>query len=477
MGLYLRKAFKTGPLRFNLSLGGVGVSAGVTGARLGLNSRGVYVHGGRHGLYYRKQLSSRSRKQSRRGLSRADYHEHTDEFTSLGEAPGTLSARQQGEHEGTVSLFKDTGTTFTSDLSDGARTAGTPADTASTSSGRLPGTTALNPRNSAVSKHGEPDMNPPVITGIPYWMGSGVLVVLWFVLSGTAAWLTAGLLAGVQLHALMQIVARRRAFSWFKKVVAEVEQGRPLPSPGIRLPRRWSDWLNLHIQATLAEMAVRDENIHTVELLTALDALYPVEEGKKRQLRTQIVTRILDEMLEDHMLSEQEELTATAMINALQLTRQAEPEMVYYPEIMPQAERIAYHRQVRETAARPLEPISVDIPLVRGEEAFDEFTPVRLLNERVLDRYQREGVRYRVIGYEIELEGRLILTDRRLLLVETSSREFRLNQLGDVTADPEAGVVELNFLNRKSPVILTSPQPVLLAARIEKVLTHAKQTG
>ena len=44
---------------------------------------------------------------------------------------------------------------------------------------------------------------------------------------------------------------------------------------------------------------------------------------------------------------------------------------------------------------------------MRGEEAFDEFTPVRLLNERVLDRYQREGVRYRVIGYEIELEGRL----------------------------------------------------------------------
>ena len=66
-------------------------------------------------------------------------------------------------------------------------------------------------------------------------------------------------------------------------------------------------------------MAVRDENILTVELLTALDALLPgLRSGKKRELRTQMLTRILEEMLEDHMLSEQEELTATAMINALQ---------------------------------------------------------------------------------------------------------------------------------------------------------------
>jgi hypothetical protein len=61
MGFFIRKAFKARPIRFNLSKGGIGLSAGITGARLGLNRRGMYAYGGRHGLYYRKQLNSRGR--------------------------------------------------------------------------------------------------------------------------------------------------------------------------------------------------------------------------------------------------------------------------------------------------------------------------------------------------------------------------------------------------------------------------------
>ncbi len=61
MGLYLRKAFRAGPIRFNLSKSGIGLSGGVKGARLGLGPRGTYVHAGRHGLYYRKSLSSRGK--------------------------------------------------------------------------------------------------------------------------------------------------------------------------------------------------------------------------------------------------------------------------------------------------------------------------------------------------------------------------------------------------------------------------------
>lgn len=66
MGLYLRKSFRAGPIRFNLSKSGLGISAGVKGARLGIGPRGPYIHAGRYGLYYRKHLSSgRSRPRSR----------------------------------------------------------------------------------------------------------------------------------------------------------------------------------------------------------------------------------------------------------------------------------------------------------------------------------------------------------------------------------------------------------------------------
>jgi hypothetical protein len=56
MGFYLKKSISVGPLRFNLSKSGIGVSAGIKGLRFGAGPRGNYVHMGRGGLYYRATL-------------------------------------------------------------------------------------------------------------------------------------------------------------------------------------------------------------------------------------------------------------------------------------------------------------------------------------------------------------------------------------------------------------------------------------
>ena len=59
MGFYLRKSLSFGPVRFNLSKSGIGVSAGVRGARVGVSATGrAYVHAGRSGLYFRQSLGS-----------------------------------------------------------------------------------------------------------------------------------------------------------------------------------------------------------------------------------------------------------------------------------------------------------------------------------------------------------------------------------------------------------------------------------
>lgn len=60
MGFYLRKSVKVGPLRFNLSKSGIGVSAGIPGFRIGTGPRGNYVHIGSGGLHYRQSLPSNS---------------------------------------------------------------------------------------------------------------------------------------------------------------------------------------------------------------------------------------------------------------------------------------------------------------------------------------------------------------------------------------------------------------------------------
>jgi hypothetical protein len=54
MGLYIRKSLRVGPIRFNLSKSGIGMSAGIKGLRLGTGPRGNYVHMGRGGLYFRQ---------------------------------------------------------------------------------------------------------------------------------------------------------------------------------------------------------------------------------------------------------------------------------------------------------------------------------------------------------------------------------------------------------------------------------------
>src|SRR5258705_4974003 len=56
MGFYFRKSVRVGPLRFNLSKSGIGVSTGIKGFRVGIGPRGHYVHMGLGGLYYRTTL-------------------------------------------------------------------------------------------------------------------------------------------------------------------------------------------------------------------------------------------------------------------------------------------------------------------------------------------------------------------------------------------------------------------------------------
>ena len=65
MAFYLRKSVRLGPIRFNLSKSGIGTSVGVTGFRVGVRPNGrSYLHAGRHGLYYRKELGGGTNNQA-----------------------------------------------------------------------------------------------------------------------------------------------------------------------------------------------------------------------------------------------------------------------------------------------------------------------------------------------------------------------------------------------------------------------------
>ncbi|MGD9970365.1 MAG: DUF4236 domain-containing protein [Sulfuricurvum sp.] len=46
MGFYIRKSITVGPIRFNLSKSGIGVSAGIKGLRFGAGPIDNYIHMG-----------------------------------------------------------------------------------------------------------------------------------------------------------------------------------------------------------------------------------------------------------------------------------------------------------------------------------------------------------------------------------------------------------------------------------------------
>lgn len=56
MGFRIRKSVSVGPLRFNLSKSGIGISAGIRGLRIGTGPRGNYVSIGSNGVYYRQTI-------------------------------------------------------------------------------------------------------------------------------------------------------------------------------------------------------------------------------------------------------------------------------------------------------------------------------------------------------------------------------------------------------------------------------------
>ena len=56
MGFYIRKSVQAGPFRFNLSKGGIGVSAGVRGLRVGTGPKGHYIRAGLGGIRYQQSV-------------------------------------------------------------------------------------------------------------------------------------------------------------------------------------------------------------------------------------------------------------------------------------------------------------------------------------------------------------------------------------------------------------------------------------
>lgn len=436
MAFYLRKAFKVGPLRLNLSKSGLGLSAGITGARIGLSPKGAYVHGGRHGIYYRKYLKKgKGNPTGSRPVTKSSSIPAPTAYI-----PNETEVLKHWQRTGTQYRLIDTEVTFSNSLQT-LNIAYTPPD---------------NFLPDPVSYKG-PTKLVLVLATLAFFVTlyfSTVGMAVPFFLIGCAAF----------TYRMMNDRAYAQAEKALTDITIRTEQIQGFPDSAMaminRLPKKWKSWVSIKLQIVLSELAMRHEEIDMNALFHSLDSRLEVNSETVSQIRGSIFSMILDEMLSDHQLDNKENQSIQRILKSVNLDQNS---------FERETARLNHYQTLTDISNQSLSPISVDIPLVQGEVAYFEATPVRLLTERVQNRYQRNKIQYVDMGYEIELEGRLVLTDRRILLIDNGSKEFRINQILDITTDPEGGVIELTLSGRQTPVILTSINLMVLAAKIQKV--------
>ncbi len=438
MAFYLRKGFNFGPVRLNLSKSGVGVSGGMTGARAGLSPRGAYVHGGRGGVYYRKYArKGKMRSRSRNNTAKANTvgpsavsHDSTDLNEVRGVQTGT----------GMVEVFVDTGVTWPSPIRikkpepfpapDLPRTEGL------LYGGLIPGAALL-------------------ITGSLGLLG-GVAVGIGFLLVA----------AGVGGHLFL---SRKNSQAVDILMALREELARDEPNEGkleallIRmavLRGTWRKWLDFHGGYHLEEAIAERPDQIPEKLIDRFERQTVLGRDELEKLHVALFQRRFEALAGDHILTLDDERHLHDLAGRLDLDQD---------QIGEELDTLAILSEIREESESFPDEIKAPVRLSKREPCYAA-VPGRLLKEKVQQYRTIDRVRHKYVGYEIDMDGTLCLTDKRILIVADGSRSYHLSRILDVILSLEDATVRLVLDGRKTPVVLTMERPALFAARLQHLL-------
>ena len=422
MGFYLRKSFRAGPIRFNLSKRGIGASVGVTGARVGMSSEGrAYVHGGRGGLYYRKSLGAGG-----------------------GTRSGDRGAGAAGPAPGPIELTEDTGVTY-----------GAPRE-------QEPATDAI----------AAPVRRSPPTYG-------------WFALGAVAAGLLLpspwpAVVAATVFAALVALAARRGQLraagdAYGRLLDARVDAADPITDEdraaidAARGDRRLTPadarYFEERAYLPLLEAATADGagDPRLFERLAELENLVRLDPAFRRRARLDAYSRAHVEAVGDHDLTEAEEQALDRARTALGLTDE---------ELADELALIDRLRELRAIRAGDLPVVDAAAKLSSREVCHLE-SEGRLLKRRLLRSFSRDGQRYKVRGYVVDKEGALLVTSRRVALFHEGVSSFPLGKILDIEVDQDRQLLILTRDGVATPTYLTTPD-ALRAGAIVAALTEAR---
>lgn len=419
MSFYLRKSFRMGPVRFNLSKSGFGVSAGVTGARVGLTSQGrPYVHAGRGGVYMRRYLDSKAKTAPRGGF---------------------------GPTSEPIVLYEDTDVTYAP--------------------------SADQPDTTLIERLRVRDRAQPAALYLGT-SAAGLLVLA----GGLAAAATPGVALGTAVAVAggtlsWRAGSRNRARTRLRRALAEAGVGGVLDDDVIATIRAAADHARLHAEdraieyrRAYLEAAIRtvdDGKVEDAELafLDGLQRLGDIDPGFVRDARRDAFRAAYIAAVADHVLTGEEEQSLDHVRRRLGLAPEdLAPELA----VLDRLERL---RSIREGKLPVVEP---GVPLQQNEVCHFE-APGRLLKEKNLQTFQREGQKYHLRGLVVQREGSLLITDKRILLVYDGTYSVPVSKVLHVEVDVDRNLVQITKDGASTATLFATPDAVLAGAIIAEL--------
>ncbi|MGY6557964.1 MAG: DUF4236 domain-containing protein [Nitritalea sp.] len=427
MGFFLRKSVGVGPLRLNFSKSGIGISGGVKGARLGVNSQGrPYVHAGRHGIYYRQFLDSKG-KRGRAAQSAAP-------------ATAAPSASQQ--------LFQQLGPQVVDSFEPNDHT--------------TPYLSLARELPKGVETLDKPPIPSPA--GKLFLLGVVAFLFRW-----EPFYVFLGLIAFYLIAKYAYQLWERHKLKQAKKYLLE----DPHTQPGQDTWNQYAASLPLEDQKALAlDFAGRLLEADLDKARSPFQAAdyrwLPLESQHLRLVKDMVLSNRVETLLADHQLTQEEETLLMEVATVWDLS----------PEIRQRLRQMIRELgEMRQMHTKGSAPIHASRALKKGENCYFE-DDGKFLRRATLSSYTSEGIRYRRIGYTLDVAGIFRITNLSLEIDHGAGiRAYRIADVEDIILALEEGVVEVKIKDRVNPVYFTCTQLIKAAAILHLMAPHVEENA
>jgi hypothetical protein len=427
MGFYIRKAFKAGPFRLNLSKSGLGVSFGVKGARIGSGPRGSYVHAGRYGLYYRQQLSSNK-------------HSYTQSYRTS----GTGRSRELTSEE---KAKQDLLNQYISTIDNNS----------STNDGCLKIiiiVVLLVIAGYIISYFATHTTILFIILGV---IGLIFLVVQYSYFIKKRAEKAENILINSQLRDYKELLDKTflssdEAPDSIMLAKIKVYQDNNLTHPQAIIKEKD---IERNVYHALLDKILDDKKITEVEANTirAADEVFKLCKEEKDNVKKEIFVSGYLKAVEDKVLNPQEVDYLKNLVSGLNIPNELiEKEISTVNEII-RAQEISL----------PLPEIpdsSIPVNLLKTEKAFYTSHAKVLIKQKLISNHSEEEFR-------IERAGLLVVTNKRLFVVGEGSTNIKFQEIAYVDVDLDEKYIEITKTTSRKAIFIKNDEPIITAKIIQ----------